>query len=435
VGVSLDQISTAVAMLGNRLAGGDKSAVAALQALGLSMADIRNGSPDQAFLKIADALGQVEDWSTKSHLAVQLFGRSGLSLLPALNKEFAEAAANSAAMGKATAESLDKVEDSFSRMYRSGRVLLAEVLAPMAPALEKIASAASQVSRNVSEAPGFWEKLFALGGTNMGFGGTVALRQMVTQANATVGSRGQRIPMAVGEGASMGGFTPDHALDLLTSQVTQNVDGLRVLSGSTRRAAASLDRMATAADLLNRPGYFTEFLRGGQSSGAGGGFLATGTNLNNPWGGVGMLAPAGGSANFSPLTAPGFSYSSLGLAGLNTAMPFLSQLATGGSRGGQIGGSIAGGLGGAIGSMSSVVGALGSFAPFIGPIAGIVGSLIGKLFGPSQGAILGKEADARIGTTQAQLLQQFGSIENIRGTGAAGAALADAWGSKNVQGE
>lgn len=81
-------------------------------------------------------------------------------------------------------------------------------------------------------------------------------------------------------------------------------------------------------------------------------------------------------------------------------------------------------------------GALGAALPVVGSLAGAaIGGLVNKFFGPSKGAIAGKQADADIKALQDRLLQTYGSIDNIRKIGgAAGAALADAWGSKNVQG-
>lgn len=95
----------------------------------------------------------------------------------------------------------------------------------------------------------------------------------------------------------------------------------------------------------------------------------------------------------------------------------------------------------ALGALSGIGAgaAIGSMLPGIGTaigaaVGGLVGAL-GGILGPSRGAIRGREADARIGQTQQQLLQQFGSLDAIRSMGPAGAALADAWGSRNVQGE
>jgi hypothetical protein len=108
----------------------------------------------------------------------------------------------------------------------------------------------------------------------------------------------------------------------------------------------------------------------------------------------------------------------------------------GSSLGGMAGGAISSAMKGLGGLGPALMGALGQALPGLGALVGpMIGNLFGKLFGPSKGKVLGQEADARIGQTQAGLLQQYGSLDAIRASGSAGAALADAWGSKNVAGE
>src|SRR3989337_1377595 len=60
-GVSLDTVTTASTMLANRLVGGDKSAVAALQKLGLSAQELMKMPMDKQFLAVADAIGQIQN--------------------------------------------------------------------------------------------------------------------------------------------------------------------------------------------------------------------------------------------------------------------------------------------------------------------------------------------------------------------------------------
>ena len=58
-GISLDQVSGAVTKMSKALVTGDKSAVAGLQALNLSTADLLKMSPDQAFTTIGDAIAKI----------------------------------------------------------------------------------------------------------------------------------------------------------------------------------------------------------------------------------------------------------------------------------------------------------------------------------------------------------------------------------------
>lgn len=67
-------------------AGGTSDAAAAFHYLGLSMKDLSASSPEQVFEKIADKLSQMENGTTKTALAIAVFGqRLGANLIPLLN--------------------------------------------------------------------------------------------------------------------------------------------------------------------------------------------------------------------------------------------------------------------------------------------------------------------------------------------------------------
>jgi hypothetical protein len=85
-----------------------------LEALGLTLADLQNKTPMQQFKTVFTALGQIEDASTRSAVAQEMFGRSGLSLIPVLN---------------ATGGSLDSLAD---KMRRNGQLLSTEQIAKSA---------------------------------------------------------------------------------------------------------------------------------------------------------------------------------------------------------------------------------------------------------------------------------------------------------------
>lgn len=123
-------------------------------------------------------------------------------------------------------------------------------------------------------------------------------------------------------------------------------------------------------------------------------------------------------------------YSALGPSGIAGIGAGVASFMAG-QRGGAMTGILSGvGAGAAVGSMI-----LPGIGTAIGAALGGLTGWVGSLFGPSEGAMRGREADARIEQTQAQLLQQFGSVNAIAAMGPAGAELAAAWGSRNVQGE
>lgn len=141
---------------------------------------------------------------------------------------------------------------------------------------------------------------------------------------------------------------------------------------------------------------------------------------------------------------------------LNTVMVEPTRTAAGGVMGlfqnlaGQLPGLLnglfggSGSLGGSVKSFAtSAVSTLTNMIPVVGPIlsqfsgaiVGGLGKVFGGLFGPSQGKKDGMAADDQIHAMQDELLQMYGSLDNIRQMGgAAGIELAAAWGDKNVAG-
>lgn len=65
---------------------GSKENQEELAALGVSMADLKNLSPDQQFEKFADAISNIHDPAQKAAAAMQVFGKGGVDLLPLLEQ-------------------------------------------------------------------------------------------------------------------------------------------------------------------------------------------------------------------------------------------------------------------------------------------------------------------------------------------------------------
>jgi len=82
VGISLEQMSTAAVKLQDKVASGDKSAVAALRELGVNVEMFTALEPAQQFEVAAGALGRVANQGDLARLAIDLFGRTGQALIP-----------------------------------------------------------------------------------------------------------------------------------------------------------------------------------------------------------------------------------------------------------------------------------------------------------------------------------------------------------------
>jgi len=161
VGVEMEDVTKAVGKLQVQLgqidSGGGKQAAAALKSIGLSMEDLRNLSPTEAFLKVGGAIGEVGDASQQAALGAALFGKGWQTLLPLITEgeDGMKAAAEQATvMSNATVAAGDDFGDAMDRMQGSLMALLGEGFAPLLPVLTLFANETSDASKEAVEGAG-----------------------------------------------------------------------------------------------------------------------------------------------------------------------------------------------------------------------------------------------------------------------------------------
>jgi hypothetical protein len=143
-GVSLEALANGAVQLGRRLVDGDKSATAAVGALGLSLQDLIAQGPEQAFLQIGAAIAKVPNPMEQAALATALFGRAGADFLPAFSADMAEVARKAQESGAILDQDLvaagDAAGDALTRLQGVGLALMGRLLIPMLPAVEAVAN-------------------------------------------------------------------------------------------------------------------------------------------------------------------------------------------------------------------------------------------------------------------------------------------------------
>ncbi|RFU48025.1 phage tail tape measure C-terminal domain-containing protein [Paraburkholderia sp. DHOC27] len=89
VGADSKEATQAIVALGeaqNKASEGNKSAINAFQALGISLQQVKSQSPHDMLLEVADAFQQSQDSAAKAAVAQELFGAAGEKLIPLLDK-------------------------------------------------------------------------------------------------------------------------------------------------------------------------------------------------------------------------------------------------------------------------------------------------------------------------------------------------------------
>ncbi len=157
-GVSLDTVTSNVTKLAKNLIDGDKSAVSALDKLGLSAKNLKTLAPEQQFLTVADAVGKIQNPTEKAYAAMAIFGKGGAELLQGLSGHLTETTAEFEKMGliidEETVEAADKFGDQLGLMGKQLLGIAANAIGPLLPALSALANLFVTVAGYVGKATG-----------------------------------------------------------------------------------------------------------------------------------------------------------------------------------------------------------------------------------------------------------------------------------------
>lgn len=110
-GGSADDLGRVLFMLEQRMENSTSKVSAGLAMIGLSLQDIQNLSADQQLLRIAQAFESADASVNKAAAAMDIFGRSGLTILPQLVGPLTELAAKHQELGSLTAEDAQRAHE------------------------------------------------------------------------------------------------------------------------------------------------------------------------------------------------------------------------------------------------------------------------------------------------------------------------------------
>jgi predicted transcriptional regulator len=118
-GSSIETFSGAVDQMSNKLVEGAKGTETAVKSLGLSLANLRQQSPEEAFTTLADRIKDIPDPMRQTQLAMELFGKSGVELLPAIREGFSDLRQAARDTGQVISAENVKALDDFGDMWDS----------------------------------------------------------------------------------------------------------------------------------------------------------------------------------------------------------------------------------------------------------------------------------------------------------------------------
>lgn len=142
-GNTIEQVSSAVSQMQKRLAGGDKSAIGALNQLGLSFEQLMALTPDQQFETIARSVGSIEDPMKRTQVAMALFGKSGAEILPTLIADFDELGNQAPVVSEKATKAFDAIGDGINRVWVTMQNLVGNGIGLMIDGYSRLGQAAS----------------------------------------------------------------------------------------------------------------------------------------------------------------------------------------------------------------------------------------------------------------------------------------------------
>jgi hypothetical protein len=254
-GSSFDQISQALALMGNRLVEGDKGAVQAIKALGLNLSELQAMQPDQAFQRIAAAVSAIADPMQRSKLAMDLFGRSGATVLPVLTSNIGQLREQARSMGLVMSNEVvasgDRVGDNWQMLQTRTQSLMATALIPLMDVFSNLpAPVQTLVATTSTLAPTLGAVATAGLAMKLAFAGTAITLGTVAVAFGAVAAAIVAVWGAwkIGNIESVKNGVAQWALssDALAASLYRKVTGLQQLSPEMARQAISANAAAEA---------------------------------------------------------------------------------------------------------------------------------------------------------------------------------------------
>lgn len=153
-GSSIDSVVGSIEKMGIKLTEASDDTLRAVGALGLSIDDLRQMRPEDAYTAIADAVAGIEDPMRQVEVATELMGKAAAENLPAIKAGLSdlrqEARDLGQVMSKDAVEGLDALGDAWGIVIGGAKRLLGEFIADIAKATKDLKDLqASVASKNI----------------------------------------------------------------------------------------------------------------------------------------------------------------------------------------------------------------------------------------------------------------------------------------------
>lgn len=153
-GNDIEQVSSSVNAFQKRLIEDSGTTSAALGRIGLSVAQLRDLSPDEQFFAIARGVAAIKDPAEQTRTAMDLFGKSGAEILPTLKADVDKLKDSTFKMSEESVKALDDFGDTLGAFGTSAVNVLGEVAGAAVRAATSIVDMAGSLPKQGGAAPG-----------------------------------------------------------------------------------------------------------------------------------------------------------------------------------------------------------------------------------------------------------------------------------------
>ena len=155
-GSSIEGVAKGMGQLAKRITDPGSAASEALKGIGIATTDAQGKvrSLDAVMLDVADRFAKMPDGAEKSALAMQLFGKSGIELIPMLNQGREALEKYQATISGDMAKSADEFNDALNAIGRELSGPFNEAVTALLPAITGIANGLAGIIKAFSKLPG-----------------------------------------------------------------------------------------------------------------------------------------------------------------------------------------------------------------------------------------------------------------------------------------
>jgi hypothetical protein len=165
-GSSIEEVSKAMGRLSKGIADPASKTNEALKSIGISSTDAQGKirGVDQIMLDLADRFSKMPDGAQKTALAMELFGKSGMNLIPMLNQGRDALGQYSATIDTQMAQAADKFNDALNAIARSVAGPFNQAITALLPFITQVAQGIAGLSQWFAGLPAPLQNIVAIMG-------------------------------------------------------------------------------------------------------------------------------------------------------------------------------------------------------------------------------------------------------------------------------